>query len=310
VIIALAGGVGGAKLALGLSLVTPPDRLSIVVNTGDDFSHLGLNISPDIDTVIYTLAGLANPDTGWGLADETWSFMTMLETLGGETWFKLGDRDLATHLERTRLLVSGTLLSAITSQFCRRLGVRHPVMPMTNDSVRTVIESQGKLVPFQDYFVRQRCEPVVQGIRYEGAREAQLVPQLSAALSSSALEGIVICPSNPYLSIGPMIAMPALRQALERRRRPVVAISPVIAGAAIKGPVAKIMSELGIAPNCLSIARHYQGLIDVLMIDQADSTSKDAIRVLGIEPVVSDIVMRTTDDRRRLAQECCALLLR
>jgi LPPG:FO 2-phospho-L-lactate transferase len=212
--------VGGAKLALGLSLVTPTDRLSIIVNTGNDVLHLGLNICTDIDTVVYTLAGLANPDTGWGLADETWSFMTMLETLGGETWFKLGDRDLATHLERTRLLDSGTPLSAITNQFCRRLGVRHPVTPMTNDSVRTVIESHGKLVPFQDYFGRQRCEPVVEGIRYEGAREAQLVPQLSAALSSSGLEGIVICPSNPYLSIGPIIAIPALRQALERNRWP------------------------------------------------------------------------------------------
>jgi LPPG:FO 2-phospho-L-lactate transferase len=305
-IVALAGGVGGAKLALGLTLSEPPENLIVVVNTGDDFRHLGLYISPDVDTVIYTLAGLANIEMGWGLAAETWSFMRMLERVGGETWFKLGDQDLAVHVERSRLLAQGLPLSSITNGFCQRLNVRHRVLPMTDDEVRTVIHVNGATIPFQDYFVRQKCTPIVEGISYVGAPEAQPLAQVMTALSSEDLEGIIICPSNPFLSIGPMLAMSKLRLALLSRRSPAIAVSPIIGGKAVKGPAAKIMSELGIQPTCVAVAQFYQGLIDCLVIDRADAQSSEAIRELGIEPLVVSTVMRSIDDRQRLAVECCA----
>lgn len=308
-IVALAGGVGGAKLVDGLAQTLAPHELLVAVNTGDDFEHLGLQISPDLDTVMYTLAGVANPVAGWGLADETWSFMDALGKLGGPTWFRLGDRDLATHVERTRRRASGESLATVTKDLCTRLGVRHRVVPMSDDPVRTLVRTDGSTLEFQQYFVRDKCEPRVQGFEYEGAPRAQPSEALRAALESNSLEGVVICPSNPYLSIGPMLAIPSVPGVIKRCRR-VIAVSPIVAGRALKGPTAKIMNELGVGANPLGVARYYNGVIQTLVIDRADSGFAPQIEDLSIEVVVSDTVMRTQDDRARLAGECVALLRR
>jgi LPPG:FO 2-phospho-L-lactate transferase len=304
-ILALAGGVGGAKLAFGLSRVLPAGELIVAVNTGDDFVHLGLHISPDLDTVMYTLAGIDNRQTGWGIAQETWGFMAMTERIGGETWFKLGDHDLATHVMRTQALAQGVPLSAVTRTLRERLGIPHPLVPMTDDPVRTIVTADGRRLAFQDYFVRHHCEPVVGGLDYDGAAAAHLLPEVVAALARDDLRGVVICPSNPHLSIGPMLAMPALGDALRRRSRPVLAVSPIIEGHAVKGPAAKILRELGHEPSCVAIATFYAGLIDILVIDTSDAAHAPAVRALGIEPVVTDILMRDDADRCRLARACC-----
>jgi LPPG:FO 2-phospho-L-lactate transferase len=276
-IVALTGGIGGAKLALGLSRVLPPGELTLAVNTGDDFEHLGLAISPDIDTLMYTLAGRENPQTGWGCRDETWQFMSALESLGGDTWFRLGDRDLATHVERTRRLRGGESLSAVTADFCARLGIGCRVLPMSDDPVRTRVGirpggdgDEVLWLDFQDYFVRSRCEPAVAAIRFEGAATARPLPALLAALADPALRAVVVCPSNPWLSIDPMLALPALRAALAHCTAPVVAVSPIIAGRAVKGPTAKIMTELGVEPSAAAVARHYGALIDAFVVDEGD----------------------------------------
>lgn len=309
-IVALAGGVGGAKLAVGLSQVELPDNLLIGVNTGDDFTHLGLHICPDIDSVCYALAGIDNSETGWGVANETWSFMDMLERLGGETWFKLGDRDLATHVERTRLLAAGATLSEVTAKLCRSLGIHHTVLPITNDRLSTTVLSGGKRISFQQYFVKLQCAPVVHELLYEGASEAQPITGLLQALNSPALEGVILCPSNPYLSIGPMLAMTKLSDAIRRTKRAVVAVSPIIGGAAVKGPAAKIMRELGHQPSCLAVAEYYSGVIDYLVIDRSDSMHAPAIQQLNIVPILSDIIIQDLDARCRLARVCCDVLRR
>jgi LPPG:FO 2-phospho-L-lactate transferase len=308
-IVALSGGVGGAKLIHGLVQTLAPHEFLAAVNTGDDFEHLGLRVSPDLDTVMYTLAGVANPVTGWGLAEETWRFMDTLERLGGPTWFRLGDQDLATHVERTRRRASGESLTSVTKDFCTRLGVRHLMVPMSDDRVRTLARTGSSTLEFQHYFVRDKCKPRVQGFDYEGASHAQINDALRAALESSALEGVVICPSNPYLSIAPMLAMPGVPAALKRCRR-VVAVSPIVAGKALKGPTAKIMVELGMEATSVGIARYYAGVIQTLIIDRTDSRLSSQIEDLGVEVVVSDTVMRTQADRTRLAGECIALVRR
>ena len=226
-LMALAGGVGGAKLAAGLERVLG-DGLSVVVNTGDDFEHLGLAISPDLDTVMYTVAGLNNPVTGWGLAGETWEFMAMLERLGGESWFRLGDGDLAVHVERTRRLGAGESLSSVTAALCARLGIRCRIVPMSDDPVRTVVLTEGGEMPFQDYFVRLRCEPRVRGLRFDGAQLASMSEGFAGTLDSAALAGIVFCPSNPYLSIDPILALNGVDARLRTRRAPAVAVSPIV----------------------------------------------------------------------------------
>lgn len=307
-IVALAGGVGGAKLALGLSRIVSAGDLRIFVNTGDDFVHLGLHVSPDLDTVMYTLAGIENPATGWGLAGETWSFMEMIDRLGGETWFRLGDRDLAVHVERTRRLSQGVPLSNITTEFCRRLGVGMVVLPMTDDRVATTVIANGKRIGFQDYFVRQHCAPRVAEIVYDGAPSARPLPAMVDALSSASLAGTIICPSNPFLSIGPMLAMPSLANALRQRTKPAIAVSPIIGGQAVKGPAAKIFKEMGSEPSCVAVAEFYRGLIDCLLIDTVDRDLAPVIRALSIEPLVTDIMMRDIDDRCRLARVCCDVI--
>ncbi|HET7883880.1 MAG TPA: 2-phospho-L-lactate transferase, partial [Acetobacteraceae bacterium] len=269
-VVALSGGVGGAKLALGLSHVLPPEELIVACNTGDDFEHLGLSISPDIDTVVYTLAGIANPELGWGRADETWSFMETLETLGSETWFRLGDRDLVVHVERTRRLRAGETLSAVTADLCAGLGVGPRVLPMSDDPVRTRVRTDEGWIDFQEYFVRRRCEPVVHELAFHGAATARMQPEFRTALEDPQLKAVVICPSNPFISIEPILAVPGVREALAACIAPVVAVSPLIGGRAIKGPTAKMMGELGMTPSAGGVARRYGDLIDGYVCDFAD----------------------------------------
>jgi LPPG:FO 2-phospho-L-lactate transferase len=303
VIVALAGGVGGAKLVAGLARALPPEELVIAVNTGDDFEHLGVHVSPDLDTVMYTLAGIANPETGWGRADETWAFMAALEHLGGPTWFRLGDRDLATNVERTRRLRDGETLSEITRDLCGRLGVRQTVVPMSDDPVRTIVHTDRGALEFQHYFVRARCEPRVLRLEYRGAESARPSAALREALARGA--GVIFCPSNPYLSIAPILAIPGVREAIGGRA---AAVSPIIAGRAVKGPAAKIMQELGIAPSALEVARYYRGIARALVIDRADAALAAPIEALGIRAVQEDTLMADEAGRARVARACVALL--
>lgn len=300
-VVALCGGVGGAKLALGLSRLVTGKRLVIAVNTGDDFEHLGLHISPDLDTVTYTLAGFANPDTGWGHAEESWNFMEALGALGGETWFRLGDRDLALNVERTHRLRAGEPLSAITARICGSFGIDASVLPMSDDPVRTLVDTDVGLLPFQNYFVERQCGPAVKSVRFDGAETASVQPALAAALRRADLRAVVICPSNPYLSIDPILSVAGMRQLLHDASAPVVAVSPVVGGTAVKGPLAKIMGELGLQVTHAAIANHYAGVIDGLMIDcTEDGIPRD------IAVAVENTMMNTLDDRIGLARAVLA----
>jgi LPPG:FO 2-phospho-L-lactate transferase len=299
-IIALAGGVGGARLADGLAAALPPGALLVVVNTGDDFTHLGLSISPDIDTVVYTLSGLADTERGWGVAGESWEMLAALARLGGETWFRLGDRDLATHLERSRRLAAGQTLSEITADFAARLGIVPSIIPMTDDPVHTVVDTDEGALAFQDYFVRRQCAPKVRALRFDGAVQARPAPAVMEALASPALEAVIICPSNPFLSLGPLLAMPAFRDALAATTAPVVAVSPIIGGKAVKGPAAKIMAELVLVPGAAAVARYYGSLLHGFVLDQGDAAE---IKEVPVPCLATDILMRTTEDRVRLARE-------
>lgn len=275
--------------------------LSIIANTADDFVHLGLHISPDVDTTLYTLAGVVNPETGWGRRDETWSFMQATADLGGPTWFRLGDRDLATHVERTRRLQAGETLTATTAHLTDKLGITARVLPMSDEPVCTMVDTGTGTLAFQDYFVRQQCRPVVRRLRYEGAGAARLTAQGLAALSAPNLAGIILCPSNPWLSIDPILAIPGMREAIRASGAPVIAVSPIIGGKAVKGPTAKIMGELGIAPGAASIATHYAGLIDGFVLDAEDEAAACEIAV----PIaVTNTLMRTLDDKVALARTC------
>jgi LPPG:FO 2-phospho-L-lactate transferase len=298
-VVALCGGVGGAKLAFGLDALLG-ERLSLIVNTGDDFEHLGLAIAPDIDTVLYTLGGRADRARGWGHADETWSFMAALGELGGETWFNLGDRDLALHVARTHELRRGRRLTEIVSDVARRFGVRARVLPMSDDPVRTMVLTDEGELPFQRYFVERRCTPVLRGLRFDGAERARPSPEIAHALQAEDLRAVIVCPSNPYLSVDPILALPWLRDLLKRAAVPIVAVSPLIAGAAVKGPTAKIMTELKIPTTSAAIADHYRGLLDGLVIDQSDASDKDR---LSLPTRVSQTLMTTDEDRIRLARE-------
>jgi LPPG:FO 2-phospho-L-lactate transferase len=270
-VVALSGGIGGAKLALGLSWILKPDDLIVVANVGDDFEHLGLHVSPDADTLMYTLAGLDNAKLGWGRQDETWSFMETLSALGGEDWFRLGDRDLAVHVERTRRLRRGESLSAVTAGFCRRLGVGPRVLPATDDRLRTRLRTEEGWLDFQDYFVRLQCRPVVRELAFDGAADARPHPDLLAALSDARLRAVVICPSNPFISVEPILAVKGMREALSACAAPIVAVSPIIGGRAVKGPTAKMMAELGMSPSAAAVARRYGDLIDGYVMDAEDA---------------------------------------
>ena len=302
-VLALSGGVGGAKLALGLARVLDAGRLTIIANTGDDFRHLGLDISPDIDTLVYTLADLADPLQGWGRRDETWNFMAALERIGGETWFRLGDADLAMHIERTRRLAAGESLAAVTDDLSRRLGITARIAPMSDDPVHTRLLTDAGWLDFQTYFVRQRCGPVVYSLDYAGAASAKPSTVLLGALADANLRAVVICPSNPFLSIETMLAMPEVRKALATCAAPVVAVSPIIGGQAVKGPTAKLMEELGLEVSSAGVAKHYGDLIDALVVDVQD---EQTVAPAGVEVIAAPTLMLSLEDRERLAHAVLA----
>jgi LPPG:FO 2-phospho-L-lactate transferase len=275
----------------------PPEDLTIIVNTGDDFEHYGLSISPDLDTVCYTLAGLANPDTGWGRLGETWNAIGNASKLGGPGWFNLGDQDLGTHLERTRRLNEGQCLSQITRDFCTAWGIRHAVLPMSDQKVRTIVNTEEGELAFQEYFVHRRCEPKVKGFRFEGAAEAEPAPGVRAAIRSA--DAIVFCPSNPWVSIDPILQV-LKGEGLGAR---VFAVSPIIGGETVKGPAAKMYRELGIEPSALAVADHYRGLVNGFVIDTIDKSLQGGISELGMKVLVTNTLMKSHEDRSRLAQE-------
>jgi LPPG:FO 2-phospho-L-lactate transferase len=301
-VLALSGGIGGAKLALGLSRVLAPGALTVIANTGDDFEHLGLGISPDIDTLIYTLAGLDNPQTGWGRRDETWTFMKALAAIGGEAWFQLGDGDLAVHVERTRRLRAGETLSQITVDFCQRLDIATRILPMSDDRVRTRVRTAEGWIDFQDYFVRLKCAPEVREIAFAGAAAARPLPEFMAALADPRLRAVILCPSNPFISIEPILAIQAVREALMACAAPVIAVAPIIGGRAVKGPTAKMMHELGIEVSAAAVARRYGDLIDAYVVDHADVP----IAGLDVKIVPATALMITLADREALARTVLA----
>jgi LPPG:FO 2-phospho-L-lactate transferase len=305
-IVAISGGVGGAKLVLGLAAVLEPEQLLVVANTGDDFEHLGLTVCPDIDTIVYTLSGFADPDRGWGVAGESWHCLEALERLGGPGWFRIGDRDLAMHLQRSLLLRQGLTLGEVTARLAGRLGVRHGVVPMSDDPLRTIVETDAGELGFQQYFVRERCAPSVRQIRFEGADSARPSPGIGRFFAASPPAAVVICPSNPYLSVDPVLAVSGMRELI--RSVPTVAVSPIVGGKAIKGPAAKLMRELGFEASVEQVARHYKGVVDALVIDEADADSAQAIRAMGIEVLVTRTVMTDLEDKRRLAVDVLRLL--
>ena len=303
-VVLLAGGVGGAKLAFGLARVLPAEDLTVVVNTGDDFTHLGLRICPDLDTVTYNLGGLDNRETGWGVAGDTFQALEALERLGGPTWFRLGDRDLATHLWRTSLLAQGMRLTEVTRRICKSLGVGATVLPATDDTVPTRVETDEGLLDFQDYFVRRRCEPRVRRIVFAGIEDARPSPEVSAAIGAA--DGIVFAPSNPFVSIEPVLALPGVREAVSRK--PAVAVSPIVGGEAIKGPAAKMMQELGLDVSPVGVAGRYADIIEGFVMDEIDSAREAEVAGLGLRVRTAQSIMRTDADRESLARECLSLL--
>ena len=302
-VVALSGGVGGSKLVLGLCRYLGEDEVSVIVNTGDDFEHLGLHVAPDIDTLMYTLSGLNNQDTGWGRADESWSFMEALGQLGGEDWFLLGDKDLATIVERTRRLRAGESLTEVTRHFAETLGVRAQILPMSDQPVRTLVLTRDGELAFQHYFVRDACQPVVTGFRFDGAGDAAPTRAVLEVLQEKTLELVVVCPSNPFISIDPILSVPGIREAVQAVDVPIVAVSPIVGGKAVKGPTAKMMQELGLALCPQSIAHHYEDLLSGFVLDQRDQATRD-----DFDPPVlcTDTIMNTLDDRIRLASDVLA----
>jgi LPPG:FO 2-phospho-L-lactate transferase len=303
-VIMLCGGVGGAKLALGLDRSLPRGDLSIIVNTGDDFDHLGLRICPDLDTVLYTLADIVHREQGWGRANETFSVLEEIARSGGPDWFRLGDRDLALHLQRTARWRLGDRLTEITADFVERFNVGSTILPMTDSVVATRLETAEGTLDFQDYFVRRRCEPIVQSIEYLGAATATMSAELSLALASPRLERIVIAPSNPLLSIAPILAITGMRERLRRAGVPIIAVAPLIGGRAIKGPTVKLMQELGMRSSVLAIAQYYADLVDAWVIDSVDG--HEATKLGGVV-ALTDTLMQTTEDRLRVAQSVLEL---
>jgi len=304
--LALSGGVGGAKLVAGLAQVLPAESLIVAVNIGDDFEHLGLTICPDFDTVLYTLAGLVHPQQGWGRADDSWGVLEEIRRLGGDSWFALGDRDIALHLLRHQLLQQGLTLSQASAELSRRLGVAIAVVPVSDHPVRTIVATDRGPLAFQDYFVRLRCEPQVRSLEFQGAASAPLAPAVRAALESPDLAGVILCPSNPYLSVAPMLAVTQLRDCLRELTVPVVAVSPIVAGEAIKGPTAKIMRELGVQPTAGVIADLYADFVDAVVVDTADA----ALAATDARFVVAPTVMKTSEQKAALARDCLALINR
>ena len=305
VVLALAGGVGGAKLALGLSLCLPPGDLIVCVNTGDDEAFHGLHVSPDLDTMMYTLSGFSNKENGWGVAGDTFTALEMLGKFGVDTWFNLGDRDLATHILRTQMLSEGRTLSEVTSELNKSLGVFHEIIPMSDDPVKTVLSTDEGELPMQRYFVGRRAEPIVSEVRYRGADVADASPGLHDALTKAAL--LVFCPSNPYLSLGPILALPEVRQRIRTFPGKRVCVSPIVGGDAVNGPAGKIMAELGKEVSCVEVAREYRDICDVLVIDSQDRALASQVEEMGVTPLVTSTIMETEEDKIALAREILAL---
>lgn len=298
-IVALAGGVGGAKFADGLAQVLQPDQLTIIVNTGDDFTHLGFRVSPDLDTVCYTLAGLANPDTGWGRENETWNVFTHLKQMGMPEWFQLGDSDLATHIIRTNRLNNGWTLSQITRDFCGIWGIKVHILPMSDHSVQTLVHTDEGILEFQEYFVHRKCMPAVKGFTFDGISRSIPAPGVLEALKKA--DAVVICPSNPWVSIDPILAVPHILTELQDRL--VITVSPIIGNHTVKGPAAKMFSELGIEPSAFAVAQHYGSIVNSIVIDRSDFSLGESIHALGIRTYQTDIIMHNREDRKRLAME-------
>ncbi len=301
-VLVLCGGVGGAKLAYGLSKIVPPKDIVFLVNTGDDFIHFDLNISPDLDTVMYTLAELNDPKKGWGLRDETWNNLESLKEYGVDTWFQLGDKDLATHIRRTQLLKDGMKLSDITRSLSQSLGVQHIILPMSENPVQTIVKTdQGELC-FQEYFVKYQCEPKVEQIKYVGNETAETSIYLKELINKNKLSGVIICPSNPYLSVDPILSIKEIKTFLLETSIPILAVSPIIANDSIKGPTSKIMREMDIDPSVESIAQHYSGLIDVLVIDHKDTNCQPITDSMTY--VADSIYMSNSEEKISLANNC------
>jgi len=304
-VLALSGGVGGAKLAAGLAAVLPPERLTIAVNTGDDFEHLGLTICPDIDSVVYALAGLTDTQRGGGVVGESWRMMETLGRLDEAAWFNLGDRDMAMHLARSWRLRAGESLSAVTMRLAGALGIAHSVSPMSDVPVRTQVETEEGWLDFQRYFVAEQCKPAVRAIRFAGAG-APPSPRLAEALARPDLAAVIVCPSNPFLSVDPILAVAGVRAALERLSVPRVAVSPLVGGKAVKGPLSKLLEELGTGSDNLALARHYGPLVDHFVIDRSDADDAEGLRALGLSVTVTETLMRGAADRTRLARTALA----
>lgn len=301
-ITALAGGVGGAKFLLGLSRVLPPSDITVIGNTGDDIELYGLHICPDLDTIAYTLGGRANPDTGWGLAGESWICLQTLRDYGSNPWFQLGDRDLAAHLWRTQLLKEGRTLTEITSLICNALGVKIRLLPMTDSYVPTrVVTKTGERLHIQEYLVLKQSQPIVREIEYSNIAEARAADAVLQAISRADM--IVICPSNPFISIGPILAVPGIQRAIAQSLARVVAISPIIAGQALKGPAAKMLQELGFGVSAAAVARYYQDLADVFVLDWKDKDLCSEIETLGMRPVLAHTIMNTIEDKIAVARK-------
>jgi len=307
-IVALAGGVGGAKLAHGLALARPEAVLTVVVNTADDFSLFGLHISPDLDTVMYTLGGIANPQTGWGIAGDTAAALEMIGRYGRDTWFWLGDRDLATHILRTERLRAGDSLTTVTAELAGALGIRAAILPMCDEPVATIVETPDGDLAFQDYFVRRRQADEVRGVRFEGIEAATMPDGVAAALREAAV--VVLCPSNPIVSIGPILAIPGFRDLLREVAAPVVAVSPIVGGAALKGPADRMLASLGHEVSAAGVAALYRDFLNGIVIDQVDAALAGRIEEMGIAVHVTDTVMRDEAHRRALADETLAFAAR
>jgi len=301
-VLAFSGGVGGAKLAAGLAAVLPPEDLTIVVNTGDDFEHLGLTICPDIDSVVYALAGLNDTVRGWGVVDESWRAMERLGALGEATWFNLGDRDLPMHIARSWRLRAGESLSDVTARLAGELGIAPAIVPMSDAPVRTQVRTDDGWLDFQHYFVREQCRPAARAIRFDGTPGASPSPGLAAALARPDLAVVILCPSNPFLSVDPILTVDGVREALSALDVPFVAVSPLVGGKAIKGPLAKLLGELGKPCDNHAIAAHYSGLLDHLVIDACDAADAEGLRAGGISVTVAPTVMCDAADRVRLAR--------
>jgi len=299
-VVAFAGGVGAARFLDGLTRVVAPEGVFVIGNTGDDAEIHGLHVSPDLDTVTYTLAGLANPQHGWGIRGDTFRCLESLGRLGGETWFQLGDRDLATHLYRTERLRQGATLTGVTSEIAKSLGVRTKIVPMSDNRVRTRICTPSGELEFQTYFVKRRARDTVASVRFEGATEAAPAPGVLEAIEQA--EAIILCPSNPFISIGPIVAIPGIREALQRRRERVAAISPIVGGRALKGPAARMMKSMRMPAAASEVARLYADLAGVFVLDQVDCRQAAKVEALGVQPVVTNTIMRGLQERKTLAR--------